>query len=80
MFKSQSTDFASVISLCNLLGCILSSSENGLGRYATEASVGNAAYAMYLERWFAFACVWSLGAALDEASELLSSGTRYIIR
>jgi len=55
-------DFNSVISLCNLLEATYAVADNRLGKaYATEQG-----YAQYVERWFAFACVWSIGAAVDE--------------
>jgi dynein heavy chain len=58
-------EFNSVISLCNLVKALYALPENGLGK--PGAMAGEAGYAAYVERWFAFACVWSIGAAVDEA-------------
>ena len=56
------SDFNAVISLCNLFTALYAP-ENGLGTAAASEAPG---YDKVIERWFAFACVWSLGAAVDE--------------
>lgn len=57
------SDFNAVISLCNLLTALYTP-ENGLGTATAAEAPG---YDKVVERWFTFACVWSLGAAVDEA-------------
>jgi dynein heavy chain len=58
-----SGEFNSIISLCNLFAAIYSG-DNGLGKLHNDAP----GYATFFERWFAYCCVWSIGATLDENS------------
>ncbi len=59
-------DFHAVASLCNLLDVLWGAQENGLGAHRA-AGQDDKAYAAMAERWFAFAVVWSIGGAVDEA-------------
>ena len=60
------TDFHAVRSLCNLYGCFAKNKgESGLDREADAEG-----YFPLADKWFTFACIWSLGAAADEAGRV----------
>lgn len=60
----KTTDFAAVISLCNLLDAVAFEDE---GVKLSRSHVGDV-YDKYAEKWFAFCAVWSIGGTVDEKS------------
>ena len=58
-------DFHAVVNLCNLLESLWQDPANELKGVAGGAE--DKAFLLYVERWFGFALVWSVGGVCDEA-------------
>ena len=60
-------DFTLVVSLCTILGAFYNNEDNNLQMGGGDnAPEGHWAY---VEKWFAYSLVWSLGATADEEGE-----------